>query len=168
MLADAVTASQDAEAIIYAPLGFPGAHIAEATGVPAVLAALVPLTPTRSFPAAGAPAWPLDGAYHRLTHLVAEQLGWQPFRRLVNQWRRETLGLGPAPLRGLAATQRRRHAPVLYGYSPSILPKPPTGAPTCTSPATGLATPSPTGSRRPPWPASWPTGPHRSTSGSAA
>ena len=125
MLADAVSAGQDAEAIIYAPLGFAGAHIAEATGVPAVLASLVPLTPTRSFPAAGAPAWPLGGAYNHLTHLVAEQLSWQPFRRLINQWRRQSLGLGPAPLRGLVAAQRRRQAPVLYGYSPSVLPKPP-------------------------------------------
>jgi sterol 3beta-glucosyltransferase len=125
MLADAVSAGHDAEAIIYAPLGLAGAHIAEATGVPAVLASLVPLTPTRSFPAAGAPTWPLGGAYNHLTHLAAEQLSWQPFRRLINQWRRQSLGLGPAPLRGLVADQRRRQAPVLYGYSPSVLSKPP-------------------------------------------
>jgi sterol 3beta-glucosyltransferase len=125
LLEDAVAAGQDAEAIIYAPLGFAGAHIAQATGVPAVLAALVPLTPTRAFPAAGAPAWPLGGAYNRLTHLVAEQLGWQPFRRQLNQWRRQRLGLGPAPLAGLVAAGRRRQVPVLYGYSPSVVPKPP-------------------------------------------
>jgi sterol 3beta-glucosyltransferase len=125
LLEDVVTAGQDAEAIIYAPLGFAGAHIAEATGVPAMLASLVPLTPTRTFPAAGAPAWPLGGAYNHLTHLVAEQLAWQPFRRQLNQWRRQRLGLGPAPLRGLAAAGRRRQVPVLYGYSPSVVPKPP-------------------------------------------
>ena len=125
LLEDAVTAGQDAEAIIYAPLGFAGAHIAEAAGVPAVLASLVPLTPTRAFPAAGAPSWPLGGAYHLATHLVAEQLGWQPFRRQLNHWRRQRLGLGPAPLAGLVAAQRRRQVPVLYGYSPSVVPKPP-------------------------------------------
>jgi sterol 3beta-glucosyltransferase len=45
LLADATAACQDAEAIIYAPLGFAGAHIAERNRVPAVLASLVPLSP---------------------------------------------------------------------------------------------------------------------------
>jgi len=81
LLADAVVACQDTQAIIYAPLGMAGYHLAQAQQLPAILAALVPLTPTRAFPAAGAPPWPLGGAYHLATHLVAEQLGWQPFRR---------------------------------------------------------------------------------------
>jgi sterol 3beta-glucosyltransferase len=85
----------------------------------------VPLTPTRSFPAAGAPPWPLGGAYNLATHLIAEQLGWQPFRRQLNQWRRQTLGLAPVGLLGPGRRQRRRRQPVLYGFSPSVLPKPP-------------------------------------------
>jgi sterol 3beta-glucosyltransferase len=124
LLADATAACEHADAIIYAPLALAGPHIAERTGALAVLAPLVPVAPTRAFPDIGAPPWPLGGLYNRLTHLVGGQLGWQPFRRQVNHWRRSTLGLGPAPLLGPLA-RRRRHAPVLHGYSPCLLPKPP-------------------------------------------
>jgi UDP:flavonoid glycosyltransferase YjiC (YdhE family) len=48
LLADAAAACQDTQAIIYAPLGMAGYHLAEAQQVPAILAALVPLTPTRA------------------------------------------------------------------------------------------------------------------------
>jgi sterol 3beta-glucosyltransferase len=125
LLADAVAACRDTDAIIYAPLGMAGYHLAQQQRVPSILAALVPLTPTRAFPAAGAPPWPLGGAYHLATHLIAEQLGWQPFRRQLNQWRRQTLGLAPVGLLGPGRHQRRHREPVLYGYSPSVLPKPP-------------------------------------------
>jgi hypothetical protein len=60
-----------------------------------------------------------------LSHLVAVQFGWQPFRGLINQWRRHTLGLPPAPLLGPDRAPRRRRAPVLYGYSRWVVPKPP-------------------------------------------
>jgi sterol 3beta-glucosyltransferase len=50
LLADAVAACQSTGAIIYAPLGMAGYHIAQQQGVPSILAALVPLTPTRAFP----------------------------------------------------------------------------------------------------------------------
>jgi sterol 3beta-glucosyltransferase len=125
LLADAVAACQDTQAIIYAPLGLAGYHIAEAQQVPSILAALVPLSPTRSFPAAGAPPWRLGGAYNLVTHLIAEQLGWQPFRRQLNHWRRHGLGLAPVGLLGPGRRQRHHREPVLYGYSPSVVPKPP-------------------------------------------
>jgi sterol 3beta-glucosyltransferase len=125
LLEDAVAACQDTGAVIYAPLGMAGYHIAQAQQLPSILAALVPLTPTRAFPAAGAPPWPLGGAYNLATHLISEQLGWQPFRRQLTQWRRQTLGLAPVGLLGPGRNQRRHHQPVLYGYSPSVVPKPP-------------------------------------------
>jgi sterol 3beta-glucosyltransferase len=125
LLADATAACEHADAIIYAPLALAGPHIAERTGALAVLAPLVPVAPTRAFPDIGAPPWPLGGLYNRLTHLVGEQLGWQPFRRQVNHWRRSMLGLGPTPLLGPRAGHRRQHVPVLHGYSSSLLPKPP-------------------------------------------
>jgi sterol 3beta-glucosyltransferase len=115
LLTDAVAACQDTQAIIYAPLGMAGYHIAQQQQVPAILAALVPLTPTRAFPAAGAPPWRLGGAYNLATHLLAEQLGWQPFRHQLNRWRRQTLGLAPVGLLGPGRRQRRRRQPVLYG-----------------------------------------------------
>ena len=80
LLADATAACQDAEAIIYAPWGFAGAHIAERNRVPAVLASLLPLSPTRAFPARARPPGGWVAPTTLLSHLVAEQFGWQPFR----------------------------------------------------------------------------------------
>ncbi len=53
-----------------------------------------------------------------------EQLGWQPFRRHFNHWRRQRLGLAPVGLLGPGRYQRRRRQPVLYGYSSSVVPRP--------------------------------------------
>ena len=80
LLADATAACQDAEAIIYAPLGFGGAQIAERNRVPAVLASLLPLSLTRAFPARARPPGGWVAPTTLLSHLVAEQFGWQPFR----------------------------------------------------------------------------------------
>jgi hypothetical protein len=89
-LLDAVVASQDTQAIVYAPLGMARCQLAQAQQLPSILAALVPLTPTRAFPPPAPHAGGWRGAYHLATHLVAEQLGWQPFRRQLNHWRHQT------------------------------------------------------------------------------
>jgi hypothetical protein len=60
----------------------------------------------------------------RLTYLVGEQVFWLVFRTGVNEARREVLGLPPLPLRAPFPEARRRGAPALYGYSPTVLPKP--------------------------------------------
>ncbi len=59
LLADAVAACQDTQAIIYAPLGMAGYHIAQQQGMPSILGALVPLTP----PARSPPLVPHPGRW---------------------------------------------------------------------------------------------------------
>src|SRR5215217_9228731 len=62
------------------PWGFGGAQIAERNRVPAVLASLLPLSLTRAFPARARPPGGWVAPTTLLSHLVAEQFGWQPFR----------------------------------------------------------------------------------------
>jgi sterol 3beta-glucosyltransferase len=59
-----------------------------------------------------------------VSHLVGEQLLWQPSRGTVNRWRTGTLRAAPLPFMGPFAAQRTRDYPVCYAYSPAVLPKP--------------------------------------------
>jgi UDP:flavonoid glycosyltransferase YjiC (YdhE family) len=89
------------------------------------MALLQPLTPTRAFPAMGAPPrLALGGWVNRLTHHLAEQLLWQPIRRRVNRWRRDALGLPDEARLGPGARMRRLGVPVLYGFSRHVVPPP--------------------------------------------
>jgi UDP:flavonoid glycosyltransferase YjiC (YdhE family) len=124
MLTDVAEACRDADCIIYPPLGMSGYHIAERLGVPSVLASLVPLSTTGSSPVIGAPQLPLGRVYNRLTYTVAEQMGWQPFRKLVNRWRRDVLGISNAPFLGPMRQVEHLRRPILYGFSPSVVPRP--------------------------------------------
>ncbi len=129
MPTDAADACRDADGIIYPPLGMAGSHIADRTGVPSVLASLVPVSRTGEFPAVGGPDLHVGRTYNRLTYAIGDQMGWQPFRRLVNGWRVETLGVPPAPFLGPMRSIDHRRRPVLYGFSPSIVPRPPDWGP---------------------------------------
>ena len=125
-------ACRDAEAVVYSPVGFLGQHVAEKMGIPAVGAAVQPLfSRTRRFPSSllGKPPGkvlqrgPLGGLYNRLTYPAAEQLFWQAMRPVVGKARAD-LGLAPLPFLGPFADLGRRRLPVLYGWSPSVLPRP--------------------------------------------
>ena len=124
-VASAQAACVGAEAIVYSALGFAGWHIAEAMGVRAVAAYLQPVTPTRAFPSSmGPPRRRLPGRVNVATHVVAAQAFWQVYRRRTNAWRRDTLGLEPLPFLGPFGRMGRERTPVLYGYSPAVVPRP--------------------------------------------
>jgi sterol 3beta-glucosyltransferase len=80
------------------PGGLYAADIAEKGGLPMVQGSVMPMTRTRAFPMV---AFPTRGSrlpgYNQLTYWLAEQLVWGLFRKAVNRWRRESLGLGPSP-----------------------------------------------------------------------
>jgi UDP:flavonoid glycosyltransferase YjiC (YdhE family) len=125
LLADAWEACRDADAIVISTLGFPGYHVAEKTKVPCFSAPLQPLTRTRAFPSLSMPVIPaLGGGYNWATHFVTEQLFWQFFREPVNRWRRESLGLPPTPFKGPFDRLYEERLPFIYGYSPTVIPKP--------------------------------------------
>ena len=128
MLADFWHACQGADAVIFSLVGLASWHVAERLGVPRAAAFLQPVTRTRAFPTIGLPAaLPLGrfgAAFNWATHVVAEQLMWQPVRSRVNRWRSATLGLPALSLEGPFRAMERQRVPVLYGFSPTVVPKP--------------------------------------------
>ena len=103
-----------------------GASIAEKRGLPFVQAYNVPLTPTAAFPGVLLPwlsLWPRPIS-HRLSHAFTRQIVWQAARMAGNRARMELLGLPPAPWRGAFERGASPREPVLYGFSPSVLPRP--------------------------------------------
>jgi UDP:flavonoid glycosyltransferase YjiC (YdhE family) len=77
------------------------------------------------FPSIITPRLPLQGrSMNRLSALVVQQVFWRIFRSHQNRWRKTRLGLKPLPFRLPLASMRKRGVPVLYGYSPTVIPIP--------------------------------------------
>ena len=108
------------------PGGLYGCDLAEKLGVPMVLVAVMPLTPTRYEPMLAFPSM-VSGlpGYNALTHWLAYQLVWQGYRPAVARWRQRALGLSRPPLWGYARWLKERRVPVLNGFSPHVVPRPP-------------------------------------------
>ena len=103
----------------------PGAvHYARHYRVPYFEVGYDPVFPTRAFPHPGAPPTLPPGLPSRFTYLAAEQVFWQAFRRDVDAFRREALGVGRAPFFGPSERIGDR-PPTLLGYSNVLIPRPP-------------------------------------------
>lgn len=124
-LAETSQACVGSDTIIYSPLAFAAYHAAEALGVPAYQASILPVTPTREFPVfpmAGKRSW--GATYNLLSYTLYEQGSWQALRSVVNRWRTETLGLPALPVIGPFKEFRARGIPHLYAFSAAVIPKP--------------------------------------------
>lgn len=120
-------ASQGSDLILGGLSGlFSGRALSEKLGIPLLLAYLVPFNPTSAFPSAltPIPQTPLTQWLNKPSHLIAQQMMWQSFRSGDNEARAKVLHLPPAPFWGPFSSQRRQKRPVLYGYSPYVLPYP--------------------------------------------
>jgi sterol 3beta-glucosyltransferase len=106
-----------AELILGHPKSLATPHVAEALGIPHMLACPLPgFTPTSAFPT---PLLPFAsvGPLNRISHGLAMNGGRMLFGRELREWRVRSLGLAPkAKLPPLSGT--------LYAYSPAVLPKP--------------------------------------------
>ncbi len=119
-------ASQGSDLII-GGLGFMGLALAEKLGTAYVPAYLVPLTPTRTFPSALAPLpqSKLTRWANRLSHTLTQQMMWRMMFRSADTYARtEVLDLPPLPRPGPFKLLEQQDAPLLYGYSPAVLPPP--------------------------------------------
>jgi sterol 3beta-glucosyltransferase len=114
--------------LILAGMGglYTGLALAEKLDLSFVPAYLVPFTPTRSFPSVLTPNLPDWSSkwLNRISHQLTRQAIWQGFRRADQLARRDILGLPPAPLTGPYSKERRQGYPILYGFSPSVIPIP--------------------------------------------
>lgn len=123
-----LAACQNADLIVGGLGGlFIGWTLAEKLGLPFLQAHLLPLTPTREFASVLAPPLPQAVASawaNGLSHRVTQQMLWQMFRAADAQARAEVLHMKPAPFWGPFAALGKQNRPVLYGYSPQVLPRP--------------------------------------------
>jgi sterol 3beta-glucosyltransferase len=111
--------------IIFSVFGIPGYHLAEKLGVPRMAAWLQPLSRTAAFPSLIVPpTWNFSPSFNRLTHRLAEHLTWLPFQTAFNRWRVETLSLPPLPASGPFKQIYRQQMPILYAFSPTMVPPP--------------------------------------------
>ncbi len=137
MAQDVLEASRDADAILYSSLAYFAAYdVARKCGALPLAAYLQPVTPTHYFPMPSSPPLPrwlrfVRGPLNRLSFTVGEWLFWLVVRPAVNQMRREMLDLPPLPLRPPYVGAQTAARPVLYGYSPAVLPPPPDWPPHC-------------------------------------
>jgi UDP:flavonoid glycosyltransferase YjiC (YdhE family) len=122
-------AAEGADLMINSALSFAGWHVAQKLGTPALAAYLQPATPTSEHPSAAIPlppAWlPFKGLYNYTWTKLSNQLFFATLLKVNNACRKEVLELPPLNM----AYYWRIDAPdagvpFLYGYSPSVIPKP--------------------------------------------
>ena len=123
--ADTWNAVAGTQAIVFKSSWIPFYSYAEKLGVPSVAAMLMPLTRTRAFP-----SFLLGGGKDRgamidsLLWRVTEQFVWQVARRFDSGLRRDLLRLRSLPFFGPRRRQEEERLPLLYAYSPTVLPRP--------------------------------------------
>lgn len=129
-LQDALAACRSTDVLIFTMLTLWGYHIAEKLAVPSFLAAVIPLSATRSFPLlrfAKATTNPILGVLNYASYLLVEFLTGQQSRQVMNRFRQD-LSLPLLPW--LGARYRKdtpphlAALPILYGFSPALVPKP--------------------------------------------
>jgi sterol 3beta-glucosyltransferase len=126
LLDDYWRVAQGSELLIYSAVAMPAWSVAERLSIPSVAALLQPLHRTRRAPMIRVPArFRLGPLLNEATHVVAQEFAWQQVRGQINRWRRGTLNLPPAPWLGpFNGSRSRARDPAIYGYSPTVVPKP--------------------------------------------
>ncbi|BCX06056.1 MAG: glycosyl transferase family 1 [Candidatus Roseilinea sp.] len=122
MMDDAWDASQGSDAIVYHPKVMAGVHIAEKLNVPACLAIALPAyAPTAAFANPVIGGGDYGPTINKLSYDLLTKVGMLPYRKMINAFRREKLGLPPYKddllLRG-------QPVPKLYAYSEHVVPRP--------------------------------------------
>jgi sterol 3beta-glucosyltransferase len=125
LLTSAWHACQGSRALIVSLPTLWGTQIAERLDIPCAAGLLQPVSRTSAFPTPFQP-WQmsLGGWYNRLSHHLIEQAMWQPWRRVINRWRRQVLGLPALPPAGPYADLYARQVLFLYGFSAHVVPRP--------------------------------------------
>lgn len=104
-----------------------GLALAEKLDIPFLEAHLMPFTPTREFPSVLTPQLPqtlLTKWANGLSHRFTQQMMWQMLRAADNKARAQVLKLPPASLWGPFAALQQKSQPLIYGYSPHVIPPP--------------------------------------------
>lgn len=125
LFADFWAGSAGADLIIAASVAYGAQECAEKRCIPLIASHLAPVSPTRAFSNIFMTAARPLGPFNRVTHLLMEQISWQSVRTAVNRWRTQTLALPPLPtFQTIYTRMRATGLPILYAYSPHLIPKP--------------------------------------------
>lgn len=116
----------DADLIIHSPTAFVASYIAVKFNVPSIGAYLQPFSKTKDFPNF---AFPQDLSflplYNKLSHDLFDIISWQMVRPSINYITNERLKIGKLPFFfNPSKFQEEKDFPMLYAYSPSIIPRP--------------------------------------------
>lgn len=127
--ADMWKAAQDANLIIASALTlYPGFFIAQKLNIPLTMASVNPAGPTRAFPHILLPPTPkylpAKGVYNATSHYTIDNLIWKMVRPIISKgW--QALHQESIPKKNPLYEAFEKNPPLLlYGYSPTILPKP--------------------------------------------
>ena len=115
-------AAMGADVLVTHPLVFAAPDIAEALGIPLIVASTLPVAcPTRVFPNSYVASRSWGGIGNRLSYALLPTV-LSPLAALRARWRRRRLGL-QTPMTPLTGSARRvvHH---VHGYSPQVLPAP--------------------------------------------
>lgn len=129
LVEDTVAACQGTDAVVLSNVGIiPGFHqIADTFGAPYCTCLLQPVLPTREFPSPFTPRlprwFPGRGLYNVASHRLFLRAFAHFFRHVIPMLREEH-GLPPMSHREIRRGAREADAPVLFGFSPSVIPKP--------------------------------------------
>jgi sterol 3beta-glucosyltransferase len=124
LMDDAWVAAQGADAIIYHPKILVGPHLAEALKIPVMAAIAVPiLTPTTAFPAVGVLNRDMGGFLNKLSYRAIDA-ATSGFGGSIREWRTQTAGISPHSTRVRGNMLDGQPVPVLYFYSPAVVPVP--------------------------------------------
>ena len=104
---------------------FMAISLAEKLKRPLIQAHTIPFTPTKSFPGALFPQTRLKlNPINYLSHHITRQIMWQGSRAADKVVRQAVLDLPSAPFWGPYRSSVLDGMPVLYGFSPSVIPQP--------------------------------------------
>lgn len=113
-----IEAAANCDALIVSGLtAYVGLSVAERLAIPVIGAGMFPITPTAAFPSPFLPPRATPRWLNRASHHLVSAVLWRAFRKATNAARVNVCGLPP---------RRRTWSghPMLYGISPSLLPKP--------------------------------------------
>ncbi len=122
---DFFDACEDADAIIYHPGQVIGYFIAREHGIPGILAAPFPMTPTREYPALiFYRSFRPGKALNRVTHKIFEQIFWFVSSASIRQFWRERFGRLPRDFGNPYPRQTTAKYPTIVSCSRFVFPQP--------------------------------------------
>jgi len=110
------------ESLIFSDWGrIPGIHIVEKLGIPAFMG----LTHPQQMRFLYRETHVFGGSRSLLSSRIRKRVLWQlVLKRLINAWRKDTLGLPTTTFWGSEGQLKRRGIPLFFAHSPTVFPKP--------------------------------------------